>query len=310
MKRILVTGANKGIGQAIVKKLLEDYPDTHLLLGSRSVERGEAALEQIVEQLGEAARSRLEVIQLDVTSEDSVNKAVENVAKLGTSPLYGLVNNAGGWSGSAKDVFDLNMYGLRRVCEAFLPLIQKDKGRIVQISSGAAPMFVVKCSDEMKKFFIKKDVTWEELENTVIKPFTAISDDGSLDDDAKEKAMENIGLAQTRMGAYGVSKACVNSYTISLANRAPSLLINSCSPGFIETDLTRPFAERQNMKPSDMGMLPVEKGAISTLYLMMGDLEGDIGDYESGRYYGSDAKRSPLHKTRNPGDPVYQGEYP
>ena len=137
----------------------------------------------------------------------------------------------------------------------------------------------------------------------------AISEDGSLDDEAKEKAMENIGLAQTSMGVYGVSKACVNSYTISLANRAPSLLINSCCPGFVLTDLTRPFVERQNMKLSDM-FKPVEKGVISPLYLMMGDLEGDIGDYESGRFYGSDAKRSPLHKTRNPGDPVYQGEYP
>jgi len=244
MKRILVTGANKGIGQAIVKRLLEDYPETYLFLGSRDVERGEAALEQIVQQLGESARGRLEVIQIDVTSEDSVKKAVEKVAKLGASPLYGLVNNAGGVAGSARDVLELNMYGLRRVCEA------------------------------------------------------------------KEKAMEKIGLCQTRMCSYGFSKACVNSYTVSLANRAPSLLINSCSPGFIETDLTRPFAERQGMKPSDMGMLPVEKGAISTLYLMMGDLEGDIAGYESGRYYGSDAKRSPLHKTRNPGDPVYQGEFP
>ena len=38
--------------------------------------------------------------------------------------------------------------------------------------------------------------------------------------------------------------------------------------------------------------------------LMMGDLEGDIGGYESGRYYGSDGKWSPFHKTRSPGDPA------
>jgi len=317
MKLILVTGGNKGIGQAIVKRLLEDYPDTQLLLGSRDVPRGEAAKEQIIQQLGESSRGRVEVLQIDVTSDESVNKAVETVVeKYGATPLYGLVNNAGGVpsgfgpNSNAREILDLNTYGLRRVCEAFLPLIQKEKGRIVQISSGAAPMFVTKCSDEMKEFFVRSTVTWDQIESTVIKPFLEISENASLDDDAKLTALEKMGLSPGRMGAYGLSKACVNSYTLSLSARAPSLLINSCSPGFIETDLTRPFAERQGKAPADMGMLPVEKGAISCLYLMMADLEGEIAGYESGRYYGSDAKRSALHKTRNPGDPVYQGEFP
>lgn len=332
MKLILVTGGNKGIGQAIVKRLLEDYADTQLLLGSRDVPRGEAAKEQIIQQLGESARGRVEVLQIDVTSDESVNKAVETVVeKYGATPLYGLVNNAGGVpsgfgpNSNAREILDLNTYGLRRVCEAFLPLIQKEKGRIVQISSGAAPMFVTKCSDEMKEFFVSR-MTWDQIESTVIKPFLEISENASLDDDAKLTALEKMGLSPGGMGAYGLSKACVNSYTLTLSARAPSLLINSCSPGFIETDLTRPFAERQGKAPAaqwarmanrgggplcaDMGMLPVEKGAISCLYLMMADLEGEIAGYESGRYYGSDAKRSALHKTRNPGDPVYQGEFP
>ena len=35
MRRILVTGANKGIGLAIVKALLAASPDTMVLLGAR-----------------------------------------------------------------------------------------------------------------------------------------------------------------------------------------------------------------------------------------------------------------------------------
>ena len=42
----------------------------------------------------------------------------------------------------------------------------------------------------------------------------------------------------------------------------------------------------------------------------MGDLEGEIKDYESGRFYGSDGVRSPLHKYRSPGTPAYAGEFP
>ena len=52
MKKILVTGANKGIGLGIVKKLLREFPDTHLLLGSRDVARGEAAVREILSEMG------------------------------------------------------------------------------------------------------------------------------------------------------------------------------------------------------------------------------------------------------------------
>jgi len=312
MKRILVTGANKGIGLAIVTKLLQDFPDTHLLLGSRDVGRGQKALQQVLDQVGDAAKDRVELIQLDVTSDESVKNAVEAVkAKHGQSePLFGLVNNAGGSSESARGTVDLNTHGLRRVCEAFVPLIQKDKGRIVQVSSGAAPMFVRTCSQDIQDFFVNSKVTWPEIEATIITPFLKISEDSSLDATEKAAALAAVGLSEGGMGAYGLSKACVNAYTLELSKRFPTLLVNSCSPGFIETDLTRPWADKSGKKPEEMGMLPVEKGTIAPNYLMMGDLEGDIEGYESGRYYGSDGKRSPFHKTRNPGDPVYDGAYP
>jgi len=312
MKRILVTGANKGIGLAIVTKLLEDYPDTYLLLGSRDVGRGQAAIRQVVEQLGDDTKERLEMVQIDVTSEESVKNAAEAIkAKHGESEaLYGLVNNAGGFLNTPRETVDLNTLGLRRVCETFLPLIQKDKGRIVQISSGAAPMFVTKCSQEIQAFFVDKDVTWTEIEKTIITPFLTISEDPSLDAEKKSAALTNIGLCDGGMGAYGMSKACVNAYTLELSKRFPSLLINSCSPGFIETDLSRPWAKKSGKKPQEMGMLPVEKGTVAANYLIMGDLEADIAGYESGRYYGSDGKWSPFHKSRNPGDPTYDGKFP
>ena len=48
MKRILITGANKGIGFATVKKLLESFNDTFILLGSRDLTRGKQALESLL----------------------------------------------------------------------------------------------------------------------------------------------------------------------------------------------------------------------------------------------------------------------
>ncbi len=42
MRRILVTGANKGIGLAIARAILEEHDDTFVYLGSRDADRGRA----------------------------------------------------------------------------------------------------------------------------------------------------------------------------------------------------------------------------------------------------------------------------
>ena len=55
LRRVLVTGGNKGIGQAICKRILCDHPDTHVLLGSRNQARGEKAVQQILDAVPGAA---------------------------------------------------------------------------------------------------------------------------------------------------------------------------------------------------------------------------------------------------------------
>ena len=52
MKKILVTGGNKGIGLAIVRRLLREYSETYLLVVSRDVQRGQAAVKELVAELG------------------------------------------------------------------------------------------------------------------------------------------------------------------------------------------------------------------------------------------------------------------
>jgi len=314
MRRILVTGANKGIGLAIVKKLLQGFLDTHLYLGSRDVERGERAVQEVVTELGEEFSSRLDMIQLDVCSDLSVEEALKNLkTKLGErGRLYGLVNNAGGILSDARQTIQLNTYGPIRVCQAFIPLIQPDQGRIVQISSAAGPNFVSNCRRDIQDLLVSPDVTFSQVEQKVVEPFLQVKEDQTITEEDKTAALEKIGLHDSGLvgASYGVSKAALNAYTVELARKHPNLLINSCTPGFIETDLTRPMAEKAGKTPEEMGMKKTENGTVAAVFLMMRDLKAEIAGYQSGRYYGSDGVWSPLHKYRSPGDPPYDGSYP
>lgn len=292
-KRILVTGANKGIGLAIVAAILEEHEDTFVLLGSRDAGRGQAAREGLLEAHPEWAR-RVEVLSIDVSSDDSVSDAAHQTAARfdgEAAPLYGVVNNAGIGlrSGGLASILNVNARGVHRVCQAFVPLLSAEAGRIVNVTSASGPNFVRDCSPARQEFFMDASVDWPRLEALMNE---AIALQGA-------EAFASAGLGGGN--AYGLSKACANTYTLMLARQHPNLRINACTPGFIETDMTRPYAELNNKTPAEMGMKAPAQGARSTMFLLFGEPEGN------GHYYGSDAKRSPLHKYRSPGDPPYTG---
>jgi NAD(P)-dependent dehydrogenase (short-subunit alcohol dehydrogenase family) len=85
------------------------------------------------------------LISIDVTEQASLTAAAEKVRKkLGATPLWGLVNCAGVVAAGAvemhdmteaRHVFDVNVLGVFATSQAFLPLIRKANGRIVNISS-------------------------------------------------------------------------------------------------------------------------------------------------------------------------------
>src|SRR4051794_2079935 len=135
MRRILVTGANKGIGLAIVRGILSEHSDTFVFLGARQRVRGDAALQALCAERP-AFEARVLVVELDVTSDASVNAAVETIRPhLGKDGrLTAIVNNAGvGTSAGVElaSMLDTNTYGVQRVCEAFMPLLDPAHSRIV-----------------------------------------------------------------------------------------------------------------------------------------------------------------------------------
>lgn len=212
LKRVLVTGANKGIGREICRRMLADHPECHVILASRSASRGEAAVSAILAQ-EPTAEGRLELVQLDVEDDASVVAAVEELSsKYGAepAPLFGLVNNAGiGFGKSIPATLSANFYSQKRVAEAFIPLLDPDDGRICNIASASGPNYVNGLDAPLQQLFTSADTTWEELQ-------------AELERQAACTDYEGI--------AYGLSKAAVNSWTRQLAKAHPKLRINSCSP--------------------------------------------------------------------------------
>lgn len=293
--RVLITGANKGIGRATVAAVLDARDDTHVLLGCRSPERGEQARSELAaEHAGWG--TRIDVLPLDVSDDDSVRAAADTVAsRFGRdpAPLYAVVNNAGigGTAADMRTVLDVNAYGPRRVCEAFLPLLDPQAGRIVNVSSASGPIFVSKCSPDKQRALTDPEVTWAQIEQLMRQCLAIAEGDGDF-------ASAGFGEGS----AYGLSKACLNAYTMLLAREHSGLTVNACTPGFIETDLTRPRAQERGVDPGEMGMKSPEEGTRATLHLLVGEPGG------SGWYFGSDAQRSPLDRYRAPGDPPYTGD--
>jgi hypothetical protein len=92
-KIVLVTGGNNGIGYETVKALLESQKPYHVLMGSRSIEKAKTAIEKLKAEVPETSNT-VELLQVDLTSDESIEKAFEEV-KGKHGYLDVLINNAG-----------------------------------------------------------------------------------------------------------------------------------------------------------------------------------------------------------------------
>jgi NAD(P)-dependent dehydrogenase (short-subunit alcohol dehydrogenase family) len=152
-KRVaLVTGANQGVGLQVARELVAN--GLTVLLGSRNLQRGEAAAEEI----GPGAVP----LQLDVTDGASIAAAAERIRQE-TGRLDLLVNNAALSNTTrghldpqeyaatrspstvsldeVRAVWEANVFGVLAVYQAMLPLLRESPdARIVNVSSGVGSL--------------------------------------------------------------------------------------------------------------------------------------------------------------------------
>lgn len=201
MQTVLITGANRGIGLGVARRYAER--GDRVLAGCRNPDEA-AALDTLRERTGQ-----VQVLPLEVTSEASIEAAVEAVTE-SDGKVDILLNNAGISPGDvthrradgravfdadrALDMFRVNAVAPLLLAQTFLPLLRRGTTpRIVNVSSGAGSL--------------------------------AYKTEGGL-------------------YSYSASKAAQNMYTRALAAdlRDVGVTVVALDPGWVKTDLGGPNA--------------------------------------------------------------------
>jgi NAD(P)-dependent dehydrogenase (short-subunit alcohol dehydrogenase family) len=131
----LVTGGNRGIGEAFVRAFVE--------AGARRVYAG-SRTEGAALPLVEAAPDVVREVVLDTTVQEQVDAAA-----VACSDVDILVNNAGAFAnerllgpsdlGAARDEMEVNYFGTLRMCRAFAPVLGANGGGVIaNVLSSAA----------------------------------------------------------------------------------------------------------------------------------------------------------------------------
>jgi len=241
----IVTGANRGIGLAIAKRLVQSGFD--VVGTARDAAEGRKAMDSI----------RARFAPLDVTDRSSIRALANDLA----GGLDVVVNNAGvslrGFDAEvARGTLEVNFFGAMHVTDALLPSMRSE-GRIVMVSSGMGELSSV--SQALRDRFLDPKLSRQELV-ALVESFVR---------DVGAGTHEQAGWPSS---AYRVSKIAMNALTRILARELAAdprrILVNAACPGWVRTDMGGPGAPRS-----------VEKGAETPAWLAQLPPDGPSGKF-------------------------------
>ena len=142
-KKVLITGASTGFGKITAQELAKD--GHHVFATMRNISGTNAEHAKSLTNWANENNVSLQVVELDVTSDDSVKQAAETVLAKTNGTIDVIINNAGIYAGGLQEsftvedykvFFEVNVFGTVRVNNTFLPTLRKQgSGLIIQISS-------------------------------------------------------------------------------------------------------------------------------------------------------------------------------
>nr|XP_043611805.1 (+)-neomenthol dehydrogenase [Erigeron canadensis] len=228
----IVTGANKGIGYALVKRFAE--LGLTVVLTSRDQSRGLKAMDSL-KDLGLDRNVRF--FQLDISDPVSIRSFVSWFqSKYDAFDI--LVNNAAVCFNAinensidhADTTINTNYYGSKHFTEAMLPFLRRtpSMSRILNISSRLGTLDKLK-NAQMKEILEDKERLSEDRIEKVVRKFLQ---------DVKEGRWTTQGWPEIWTD-YAVSKLALNSYSQVLARRLQGVAsVNCFCPGFTQTSMT------------------------------------------------------------------------
>lgn len=273
-KIVFVTGANTGLGYETVKALLQSSQSHHVLLGARDVKKGDAAIQRLKGEVPETSNT-VEVIQIDVTDDDSVHKAIgyvkEKFGKLDT-----LINNAGKfatWAMSRDQNADPSHIAGAQFDRSFTEDAPKARQVFndnfnVNVSSAhvvtlaAAPLLIASSSPRLV-FITSGTATLIGNTKTLFPPWTPNPSGGW----PKENLMVQPG--------YRASKTALNMLMLTWywLLKEDGVKVFSVSPGFLATGLAGFGAE----KMKSMGAKEPRMGGELLKLVVEGGRDDDAG---------------------------------
>ncbi|CAH8451965.1 unnamed protein product [Schistosoma turkestanicum] len=252
MKLAFVTGSNKGIGYSIVEKLAEFYKasgEWDIYLTARNVELGQEAVNKLNNK-----GLNVKFHQLDITDPDSRKAFLTFIEKTYPNGINIAVNNAGisykpystaPFGEQARVTLNTNFTSTIDFTEEFIPLLAEN-ARVVNVSSTLSLVNLKNLSDDLYKKIVGQ-MNLSELKE-IMEEFVKSAEDGTY----SEKGWPS--------SAYGVSKVGLTkaSYILGemLKDDPRGIVINSCCPGYVDTDMT-----------SHKGTKTTDEGADTPFYL-------------------------------------------
>src|SRR5213080_301797 len=146
---VLITGTSSGFGRLIAETLARKK--FHVFATMRNTKTRNATAARGLEQLAQREALNLQVLELDVTQDASVEQAVAEILAQ-TGRIDVLLNNAG--SGimdlsetvtlaQAQRQLDVNFFGVQRMNRAVLPAMKRQgSGLLLHVSSGAGRLVI------------------------------------------------------------------------------------------------------------------------------------------------------------------------
>jgi NAD(P)-dependent dehydrogenase (short-subunit alcohol dehydrogenase family) len=226
-RNVLITGASGGVGTALTRALAES--------GWRVFAAARSPIE--------ASRRDVVPVQLDITDEESVRGAAAFVAEhVGEEGLAGLVNNAGVIVQGPLELvpvhalrrqFEVNVIGQVAVAQAFLPLLRRARGTIVNVGAAtgrvtvpmAGPISASKTALESVTDALRMELKHQGVAVTIVEP-------GAMETTIFDKAAAS-GAADGLAG----SEATQRLYAGALAASAEAMAGMKAAPvdGLVKT---------------------------------------------------------------------------